>query len=404
MNFKNITRLIRISYKDLCILFDSQPITGRTKQNNEDRKKQIDSFRSIFNGEIKYNEKKCIYTIIPNYTKKDLAKQQQFQQLREKNLTVILHSGEEISVLPKKSITQTGFQDYVYYMAKHFHGTKKSEFYLMCLHPIAFYNRIFNNYYLYDELDGFTYLTKTSMYSSNVLLAGKELLFKRIGSHIDNALKVLEKKQYIDKWEYYTTNLGQKLEIWQVQPFIDYACKEMNCSTEAIALEKDNKRYLELRNNAFQDSLRKGEIKGFEQFKEVNLYIKEKGFQIFSGKNINLSALQMNQEQLLNILDDYCKVIQKRIRNDFDNQAIIFSQEKKDDKIGYKFEQQVKNCYLDYLTLDKDSFILPEQFQKQHCEDRYSIYMMKAIKNKGKVNRIINYREQCRKEIKEKSL
>lgn len=403
MNLKEITKPTRISYKDLCAFFNFQPIIGRTKQDEENKKNQINSFRSSYEGEIKYNEKKRIYTLVPKYTKKDLVKQQQLQELREKNLTVILHSGEEISVLPKKSITQTGFQDYVYYMAKHFHGTKKSEFYLMCLHPIAFYNRIFNNHYLHDEIDGFTYLVKTSMYSPNVLIAGRDLLFKRMGSHIDNALKVLEEKQYIDKWEYYVTNLGQKLDIWQVQPFIDYACKKMNCPTENIALEKDNKKYLELRDKAFQDSLRKGEIKGFEHFTNVDLYIKEKGFQIFNGKNINLSALQMNQEQLLDILDDYCKVFQKRVKNDFDNQTIIFSQDKKDIKVGYKFEEQVKECYLDFLTLDRSSFILPEQFQEQHYEDRYSIYMMKAIGNKGKVNRIISYREQCRKGNKKES-
>lgn len=395
-----ITKPTQLTYSKLCEFFNSEPITSRTKQANEDRKNQINYFRTQFNGEIKYNKKKSTYTLIPLLHKADLEKIEKLEDAREKGLTVTLHSGEEISIVPNNCISKVGFQNYIYYMAKHFWGNRKSEFYLMCLHPIAFYNRIFNNYYQYDEIDGFTYLTKSSLYNPYVLIAGRDLLFKRIGSHVDSALKALKKNGYLDIWEYYVTNLGQKLDEEQMKPFINYACKQMNCINEGMAIEKDSKTYFKLRNEAFQESLNKGKIRGFEQFKNSELYVKEKKFEIFSGGNTNFSALQMNQDQLLDILDDYCKVFYKRIEKGFNEKGIIIKQDKKDIKVGYDFEEEVRACYLDYITLDRNSFISPKQFQQQHYENRYSIYMMKAIKNKGKLNRIINYREQCRKENK----
>lgn len=401
MNLNEITRPTQISYKELCNLYNLTPIiVSKNKASKEKREQQINYINSLYEGEIKYNSKKRTYIIIPPFTKKDLTKQQQLQEAREKGLTVVLHSGEEIIATSHNAITKTGFQDYIYYMTRHFYGNTKSEFFLMCLHPIAFYNRIFNNYYPYDEIDGFTYLTKTSMYHPSILIAGRNLIFKRLASYITSALENLVKNDYIDILEKYETHQGKLVDLDTIQQYTIQTLAKLGYPSENIALEKNKQKFMEERDLLFQEAIRKGEI-NYIDTSQNHLTISKRIFTIFQGNKINLNAYKMAQEDLLNILDDFCKVVQIRLKNDFAEKKIIIAQEEKGvDKFGYKFEEQVANCYLDYITLDRNSFISPEQFQQQHYEDKYSIYMMKSITDKAKLNRIISYREQCRKDNK----
>lgn len=398
MKLKDFTRPTKVTYKELCDFFHINTIEGSSKKDIRARQYQLEEMRSQYSGNIKYNEKKRTYIIIPNQTKLDIKKEQLKLKAKENNTLIQLNSGKEINAIAKNAITQTGFRDYILYMASHFHGDSKAQFYLMCLHPLAFYNRIFNNYYINDEIDGFIYLANQTKYTPDILIAGRDLIFKRLGSYISTAIEHWEKQGYLDIFEYYVTNEGHKLELSMVRKYTQKALKELNISSENIALEICKEEFLDTRDKYFQEDIKQGKIDIFKPTQSY-LQITERKFQIFTSAQVRQITVDYTQEYLLSILNDFCKVVQARLLYNFKNQKIVIPQEKKKHlKVGYKFETLLCECYSPYLILDSESFIMPDVFQELNCYDNYSIYIMKVVGDKIKVSKIIHYRRTLKQQ------
>lgn len=398
MELIDITRATIVTYQELCNFFHTNFINGRSKKANEERKQQVEYMRSLYNGEIKYNEKKRNYTIVPNLNKHDIKAQQIKQKAKDKGTLIITHDNREIIATAKNAITQTKFRDYILYIASNFYGDTKAQFYLMCLHPIAFYNRIFNNHYLHDDIDGFTYLVQKSNYSSEVLINGRDIIFNRLGSYVSKALKYWIDQNYIDVFEYYITNENHKLSLDEVRKYTQLALNELKFPSENIALEINKEKFLETRDKYFQQDIKDGKI-NYLNPNQFYLKIIDRKFQVFKTDKFKQMIFLQDKEYYLNILEDFCKVIQNRFTNDINNKKIIIAQDKKAVKVGYKLEQQIYDCYFPYLILDRESFINPIIFQQQNKFENYSIYIMKIVDDKTKIDKIVQYRWGLRQQI-----